>query len=339
MNNTHLKLSLFALAASCFTASLAQPLPPLSPDSQRAFAFPQKLVDIGGRRLNLHCSGSGPVTVVLDAYGTGAASSWFAVQPHIARRTRACVFDRAGLGFSDPSPRPSTSGNSVDDLHQLLGAAGIAPPYVMVGSSFGGANAQLFAYRYPTEVAGLVLVEPMHEDDEKRMHAVTEGKITMMRNMEQQLRAACTAESAKGFVAGSEMWANCVGGVPEGRGIQLGTTEIAMRTRPEYWAANNAEVASFTASAAELGAARKPFGDLPLIVLSRSISPYAIPGQPQSALNKAMEDENQRLMQSVAGLSTRGSLRRIAGAGHIVHERKPAAVVRAIEDILENVVR
>jgi pimeloyl-ACP methyl ester carboxylesterase len=87
------------------------------------------------------------------------------VQPRIAARTCACLYDRAGYGFSDPSPRAADANNAVDDLHALLQAAAIAPPYVLVGNSFGGASAQLFAWRFPAEVAGLVLIEPMHEDE------------------------------------------------------------------------------------------------------------------------------------------------------------------------------
>ena len=339
------KLSLFVLAsiglaAIPSTGAAAEHLKQaglatLPETSQHAFARPQQLIDIGGRRLNLYCSGSGPVTVVFDAYSTGAGSSWHAVQPHIARRTRACVYDRAGLGFSDPAPGPVTSASAVDDLGKLMRAAGIAPPYVLVGSSYGGANAQLYALRHPEQLKGMVLVEPMHEDEEDRLLKVTEGKLKMMREVEAHIRAACTAESVKGFSPGSELWGPCIGPVPEGRGRVLGASELARRLSPAYWKANNAEVAGFEASSAQLRAARKPFGNLPLIVLSRSISPYATPGQPQSPLNKAMEEENQRLMQEVAAMSTRGTLRRIPDAGHVVHETKPEAVVKAIEDMLE----
>jgi pimeloyl-ACP methyl ester carboxylesterase len=334
------KLPLFVLAVSCiassFAHSFAQSLPP---DSQLPFARAQHLVDIGGRRLNLYCSGAGPVTVVFDAFSGGSAASWFAVQPHIARHARACVYDRAGLGFSDPSPRPGTSGNAVDDLHTLLGKAGIAPPYVMVGSSFGGGNVQLYAYRYPGEVKGMVLVEPQHEDAAVREDKVTQGKLGAMRAMQQQMLAACVAQSEKGFVPGSELWNNCVGPFPPGRGRLLGASEIANSSSATYWKANKSEENSFAVGGNELRAARAPFGDMPLIVLSRSISPYAVPGKPQSALNKAFEDENQKIMQEVAALSTRGSLRRVRGAGHIIHDDKPMAVVEAVEEILAAVTK
>jgi pimeloyl-ACP methyl ester carboxylesterase len=325
------KLSLFVLAHSCITSSFAQSLPP---DSQLPFARAQQMVDIGGRRLNLYCSGAGPVTVVFEAFSGGSAASWFAVQPHIARHTRACVYDRAGIGFSDPSPRPGTSGNAVDDLHTLLGKAGVAPPYVMVGSSYGGGNAQLYAYRYPGEVKGMVLVEPQHEDAAARENRVTQGKMEAMRAMQQQFTAACVTQSNKGFVPRSELWNSCVGPFPPGRGRVLGASEIANLASASYWKANQSEEDSFAIGNAELRAARAPFGDMPLIVLSRSISPYAVPGKAQSALNKALEDENQKMMKELAALSTRGSLRRVQGAGHIIHDDQPMAVVAAVEEVV-----
>src|ERR1700756_4603567 len=129
------------------------------------YAQPHRLVDIGGRKLNLFCSGTGSPTVVFEAPSGSAGWAWWEVQPRIATRTRACVYDRAGFGFSDPSPRAADALNAVDDLHALLQAAAIAPPYVLVGNSFGGGAAELFAWHFPAEVRGLVLVEPMHEDE------------------------------------------------------------------------------------------------------------------------------------------------------------------------------
>ncbi len=324
------KLSFAALAASCFSPLIAQTLPP---QSQQAFARPQQMVDIGGRRLHLYCSGSGPVTVVFDAFSGGAGSSWFTVQPHVAKRTRACVYDRAGMGFSDPAPRPNTSANAVEDLHNLLGAAGIAPPYLMVGSSYGGANAQLYAYRYPHEVAALVLVEPQHEDEIARLDKVSGGKMGQMMAMNVEMITACRDQALKGFGAGSEMATLCLGGVGE-RHPALAASDMAQRSLTTYWQANLSENTSFTVSGDQLRALRKPFGNLPVTVLARGVSPYAIPGKPASALNKAVEAENQAILREIAGLSRAGELRTIAGAGHVVHEEKPMAVVQAIEDVL-----
>ena len=336
MGQLRITLSLFVIAASCATAAPAYSLPK---SSQLPFAKAQQMVDIGGRRLNLYCSGKGAVTVVFDAHSGGAASSWFEVQPAVAQFARACVYDRAGMGFSDPSPRPGTAANAVDDLHKLLGAAHIAPPYILVGSSFGGGNAQLYAWRYRADVKGMVLVEPQHEDDTERLDKITGGKMKQMEAMQEQMLKACVAQAVKGFVRGSELWNTCVGKPPANRSRALAASQTALRSTATYWTANASENANFVEGNKVLRAARTPLGDMPLIVLSRGVSPYAIPGQPQSALNKAVEERNQATLAEIAALSTRGSLRKIDGAGHVIHEDKPQAVVQAIKEMVEIVTK
>lgn len=115
------------LALSAGTPLFAQATAAAATDS--AFATPHQRVDVGGRKLHLYCSGTGATTVVFDAPSGDGGWAWFRVQPEVAKHTRACVYDRAGFGFSDPAPRPNTAGNAVEDLHKALGAAGIKPPF------------------------------------------------------------------------------------------------------------------------------------------------------------------------------------------------------------------
>ena len=97
-----------------------------------------ELVDIGGFRLHLNCIGQGTPTVVMDAGGAAPSIAWGLVPSEIAKFTRVCTYDRAGLGWSDPNPRVSrTSQQSVDELHLLLKQAEISPPYILVGHSLG----------------------------------------------------------------------------------------------------------------------------------------------------------------------------------------------------------
>src|SRR5436190_24337694 len=101
----------------------------------RAYPPPGRLVDIGGRKLHLNCSGRGAPTVILVAGGAAFAIDWALVQPKVAGITRVCSYDRAGLGWSDPGPAEETVNETIDDLHRLLRAAGEQPPYVLVGAS------------------------------------------------------------------------------------------------------------------------------------------------------------------------------------------------------------
>ena len=124
-----------------------------------AYPMPGQLVDVGGHRLHLNCTGSGSPTVVLEP-GAGAMSSslgW--ITPAVARDTRVCVYDRAGRGWSDPADAPQDGAQIATDLHTLLHTAGVPGPYLLAGHSFGGLYTLTFAARYPDEVAGLVLVD------------------------------------------------------------------------------------------------------------------------------------------------------------------------------------
>jgi len=323
------RLTVFFSVVACGSA-VASPLA-----EQVAFSHPQQMVDIGGRRLHLYCSGTGSPTVVLDAPSADAGWSWHAVQPAVARRTRACVYDRAGLGYSDPSPLPGTSGNAVADLHTLLQKAGIAPPYVLVGTSYGGGNVQLYTYRHPEQVRGLVLVEPQHEDEIARLDKASQGKWSQLSAAQAAIWPYCVAAAEKGFVPGGEAFVQCTGGIQPIYGRQLTAARLAAETSVSYWHAAASEEAHFDVSRAELGAARRPFGDLPLVVLTRGVSPFAVPGKPQSELNKATERENLAMHKELAALSSRGSQRVVPGAGHIIQQDRPESVVRAISDVLD----
>lgn len=128
--------------------------------------------DIGGRAIRLACEGAGTPVVVIDA-GMGTApvddAGWRGIAARIAPVTRVCLFDRAGLGGSDPPPKtPRTSDDAAADLHAALDVAGVPGPYLLAGHSIGGLHAQVFAHRYPADVAGLVLVSSTHPDQMTR---------------------------------------------------------------------------------------------------------------------------------------------------------------------------
>jgi pimeloyl-ACP methyl ester carboxylesterase len=118
-----------------------------------------ELVAVEGGRLHLHCAGTGPSTVVLIAGFGGTRDSWTAVEPAVAQTSRVCSYDRFGDGTSDVPPAPQTFASEAVDLHRLLENAGEPGPYVLVGHSFGGAEAVSFASKYPTQVHGVLLVD------------------------------------------------------------------------------------------------------------------------------------------------------------------------------------
>ena len=133
---------------------------------------PDVLVAIdGGRHLEIRCSGSGPV-VVLDAGLGNTLDVWSAMRSRIRSAATVCAYNRASLGRSEARPAPHGAASAVDDLHALLAAAHLAPPDVVVGASFGGLDAQLFARRYPAETAGVVLVDAIAPGWDRQLETI-----------------------------------------------------------------------------------------------------------------------------------------------------------------------
>lgn len=131
----------------------------------------QNLVDVGSRRLYINCTGEakqGVPSVILESGFGNFSSTWDKVQPEIAKFTRVCAYDRAGLGKSEPAGAPRTIVAVTEDLHLLLEKSKVPAPYVLVGHSLGGILARLYASYYPKEVVGMVLVDSAHEDEPDR---------------------------------------------------------------------------------------------------------------------------------------------------------------------------
>lgn len=137
--------------------------------------FPPRgtLVDIGGRRIELDCRGSGaPIVVLVHGLDARGVMAWTAVHDSIARTTRTCAYSRAGVMHSDPAPGAFTPEGVASDLHLALEKAGERGPYVMVGHSLGGPYLMIFTKRYPGDVAGVVFVDASHPDQIKRLEKV-----------------------------------------------------------------------------------------------------------------------------------------------------------------------
>lgn len=126
---------------------------------RRQFPHPGGLIDIGDRQLHLYCLGEGAPTVVLEAPAAGMSAAWGWIQPKIARRTRVCSYDRAGLGWSEAGSQTYQPAAVAEQLHTLLERARESGPYLIVGQGLGAAFATLYAARFADEVAGLVLID------------------------------------------------------------------------------------------------------------------------------------------------------------------------------------
>jgi len=141
-------LMLIALALLLGLAGITYQAACTARDARR-FPPPGRLVNVDGHRLHAYCTGEGSPTVILEAGWSDCWLNWHLVQPEVAKFTRVCSYDRAGMGWSDAGPYPRTSGQIVREMHALLSNAGIPGPYVLVGHSFGGFNVRLFAQEHP----------------------------------------------------------------------------------------------------------------------------------------------------------------------------------------------
>jgi pimeloyl-ACP methyl ester carboxylesterase len=298
-----------------------------------AYTKPQRLVTIEpGRRLNMYCTGEGSPTVVFDSGLGDGTRVWGLIQPVVAKRTRVCSYDRAGLGFSDSPTRPSTSANAIDDLHHLLRAAHIKPPYLLVGHSLGGMNVKLFAETYLSEVAGLVFVDPSHEDLGKGAWAIDpESQKTYAPYMAALQR--CLEAKPEDFVAGSELVQNCgpfptsrysaaINAVELERGTRRGRLQTRISEQENVW---------FT-SADQVRGAYRPLGAIPIIVLTHEAFSRG-PSESQEqrdAKNKLWID----LHEQIAAMSTRGKRVTVDNTGHYIQLDQPQAVVDSILAVL-----
>ncbi len=126
-----------------------------------------QLVDLGGFRLHLYCTGAGKPAVLLDAGAFDSLEQWDLVQPGVTKCIQVCSYDRPGVGYSEVSPKPQTSSNIAEELHAALMRAGISSPYLRVGHSIAGFYALMFASRFRDQVAGLVLEDSVHPHELK----------------------------------------------------------------------------------------------------------------------------------------------------------------------------
>jgi len=312
---------------------------PLAPIDGKAYTGAQQLVPIAhGRKLNLYCVGQGGPTVIFDAGLTDPLNVWAYVQAAIAGRMRACSYDRAGVGYSDPGVRPATSVNMVDDLHQLLTAAAIAPPYLLVAHSSGALNARLYAYYYPQEVAGMVLVDPTVENQTDAFRRLAAPKSTAEQwdalTIEPGLtmRRNCIRAAEVGIVPGSARADEC--GFPQYPQLSGAVQEATIRfqLQPAFQRAQLAEEEQvFRYSAEQVRAAHASYGNLPLEVLSRSPWPPPKNATPERlALSHARYALWLQLHRSVAALSARGTHTVVVDAGHAIQLEQPQAVIDAI---------
>src|SRR6476646_6478940 len=280
---------------------------------QSAYPMSGQLVDVGGHRLHLQCTGSGSPTVVLQPGGGDMSSVMGWIAPAVAAHTRVCVYDSAGRGWSDQSEATQDGSQMMTDLHTLLHRGGVPGPYVLAGHSFGGLYVRIFAAQYPEDVAGLVLI------DSTGSH----------------LPASTTPQSwgPDEILARASVLASTSARLGVGRLFGLGYGSLPPRSADEV-RAKSAAASSLRRTIDEFlppapsdhqPATLTDLGDQPLVVLTA--------GSGSDAAWMAAQDKT-------ATLSTNSVHRTVDGAAHadlVLDEADAAVTSRAIIDVVSSV--
>ena len=294
----------------------------------RDFPAPGKMVDIGGRKIQLDCRGSGSPTVVFEAgLSVDGSLSWSAVQSKVAAHTRACSYSRAGLMWSDASDAPYSARQVAQDLHEALTRAGEHGPFVLVGQSLGGLYATSFTKYFGAEVAGLVLVDPSHPDQVARVAAF----MTETRSLRSRI-AVWLAWSGLLRAAAPSL-------LPQAPNQTARDSQAVHAFAPKSMVTQLVESDATDASLAEAGAFRN-LGNRPLVVLT-AMAPYTeaeLRGMkitPEQG--KQVQAIWEKLHEDMATWSSRSTHRLLPNAGHDIQFDDPAAVIDAVMSVVETV--
>jgi pimeloyl-ACP methyl ester carboxylesterase len=288
----------------------------------RRFPESGRLVDVGGYRTMLNCTGAGSPTVMLEAGWSDLSVEWRTVQPEIAKFSRVCSYDRAGYGGSDPGPMPRTSHQIATELHALLRNAGEMPPYVLVGSSFGGYNVRVFNGLYPDEVAGIVLADATQEDQyellPKAWNAISAAQLKHCERL-----------------AGYSLFVVDLGIgrlMLRAQGAQGHDDYLILQTK--YLRARTSELRDIRISAEQARTADH-ISDKPLMVLTAAENTDTLLS---SGLSEHDFEEFQRvwvddLQMRLARLSSRGRRIMVPGSGHDIPSDHPESIVSAVHEL------
>lgn len=271
------------------------------------------LVDIGGRRLNIFCSGEGSPAVIFESGRGGPGIGWSPIQKEIAATTRACWYDRAGYGWSDSSPLLHPASAVADDLHKLVQGFGVAPPYVLVGASFGGIDVRVYGKMFPRDVAGMVLVDSTHVDERQSITPPGGGYLPYFPRLFPTVAQILKHTGALRLL------------------VNLPKSPFEPRTFAEAIKELDYE------SSLEARSVRS-LGDIPLLVLTATRHSLSAPESLfEVRRRRAAEAANVEAQKQLAALSTRGRQIVLPDTDHGIQYQRPEVVIQAIKDVVDEV--
>jgi pimeloyl-ACP methyl ester carboxylesterase len=297
------------------------------------YSSDKKLVDIGGYKLHFNKTGpNSAVTVVLDIGMGGNLLYWHLVQPEIAKFARVVSYDRAGFGWSDPSPKPRTSENIAEELHTLLHNANIPAPYLLVGHSFAGINARIFANKYPDEVMGVILVDSSHENQLQTLPKQTDLFSNLLRHKAGHPILIGLANVGFARIYESITYDHKLPDDVRSELIATNSTAQFMKSCIGEWSmfSRNLDYTTHT----------KPnLHNKPLIVITAGIKPHEKLCADHGFDNISCENAYtawQILQKDLAKKSSRSKQIIADHSGHNIPIDAPDVIIKAVKDMLEN---
>lgn len=297
------------------------------PDS---YAQPGELVAIApGRLLNLRCAGKGEPTIMLESGAVTDSSTWFRLQPILAKSHRVCAYDRAGYGFSTDGPLPRTLDADAADLHALIHQAHLSTPLILVGHSLGSNIARLYAEEFPTDVAGLVLIDPPAQDVAAYSSSWAKVEATLAKQRFAFIRQ-CADAARKGVLASPPADLKpCLAPPNPMADAKVNAAMANLQTKPAFWRTLLSELQNNEKIFGSPVAANESHGSLPLVVLTAD-GTYA-DALPED--RKALEAARSETQSRIAATSTRGKLIDVKNTSHDIQIDQPSVVALAINEL------
>jgi pimeloyl-ACP methyl ester carboxylesterase len=291
----------------------------------RDFPPPGMMIDIGGRRIQLDCRGSGSPTVVFEAgLNVEGSLSWSAIQPKIAAQTRACSYSRAGVMWSDPSDTPPSGKQAAHSLRAALTNADERGPFVLVGHSLGALYGTSFTRYFGSEVVGLVFVDPSHPDQVERVAALT----TKSRSVLSRIGVA-PAWTGLLRVAAPVL-------IPQAPHQTAYDAQAVRAYAPKSLSTQLAESDSAGRTLAEMRSFRQ-LGNRPLVILT-AMAPYSTAELKRMKITPAQGKQVQaiwkQLHEEEATWSSRSRHQLVTNSGHNIQFENPEAVVDAVLSVV-----
>lgn len=287
-----------------------------------------RLYTVHERSMHLYCTGSGSPTVILEGGVGGFSLTWSPVQDELSRLTRVCSYDRAGYGWSAPNGDAFDMTAAVDDLHTLLDAANIPPPYLFVAHSFGGVTARAYHATYPDAVVGMVLLDAVHPDMPERIAGYPDALSRQLDGLRMM----------SGFARMTFVQEDANAPIPSEVAPSVNDLYMEKILEPQFFATSEAE-ALYLAYAMPSLDLPNTLGDMPLVVLSHGIAERrSFLGAPMSRAQATQAESTWQLLQrELAKLSSNSQHIIATDSGHSIQADAPQLVVRAVADVLAQV--